>query len=62
MGEAEDSQAEADHISGGREADRGSAKSTVGEGEEREEFVIRSAGSNALLFHTQFHFFRCGPS
>ena len=33
MGEAEDRQAEADHLSGGQEADRSSSESTVGEGE-----------------------------
>jgi hypothetical protein len=34
MGEDEDSQAEADNLSGGQEADRGGAESKVGEGEE----------------------------
>ena len=35
MGEAQDSQAEADDLGGGQEADRGGAESTVGEGEAR---------------------------
>ncbi len=35
MGEAKNSQAEADNLSGGTKADRGGAKSKVGEGEER---------------------------
>jgi hypothetical protein len=34
MGEDEGGQAEAHDLSGGQEADRGSAESTVGEGEE----------------------------
>ena len=34
MGEAEDRQAEANDLSGGAQADRGGAESTVGEGEE----------------------------
>jgi len=35
MGEAEESQAEADNLSGGQEADRGGPESKVGEGEAR---------------------------
>jgi hypothetical protein len=35
MGEAEDGQAEADHISGRKEADRGGAESAMGQSETR---------------------------
>ena len=44
MGEAQDSQAEADDLGGGQEADRGGAESTVGEVQAR---CIRESGRSA---------------
>jgi len=53
LGEAEDSQAEENDLSGGQEADRGGAESTVGEGEARCLIVTvrREIAINSHLAH-----------
>jgi len=49
MGKAESSQAEADHLSGRQEADRGGSESTVGEGEARRLMAQSRAMSHAAV-------------
>ena len=51
MGEAEDSQAEADDLSGGSQKDRSGSESTLGEGEARRLMAHPARGGNRIRRH-----------